>query len=281
MKKKQCNYCQESMSTDRPHYCEACEAVMFRECKACHKPYHHKKYFKTSAERCNSCCKKKKKNGGEASESNCFHSTAISDIDSFERGAAESNAPEETPTQEMLPPMQPQGVESYKEDSDSEPEQPSNQVIPVPVQLMAGNEDEGNEADADTDLLEEEEEDEEPKPKKRKKSTPTPAVPKKSNKKAQFTKKEMSLLEELKHSEIGVTKQQKKKQPKDNTVGLKQNSKTLSEILGGNAKGKRGPKPGTRQPVSAKEKSQKNLLTALCALKKTDPAFNFNINLTM
>lgn len=67
MKKKQCNYCQDVMSAERKYYCASCEEVMFRECKLCHKPYQSKKYFKTHAEKCNSCCKKKK-NHGQASK---------------------------------------------------------------------------------------------------------------------------------------------------------------------------------------------------------------------
>ena len=61
MKRKECNFCQEIMSLNRKHYCEDCESAMFRECRACHKPYPDQKYFKINAEKCNSCSKKKKK----------------------------------------------------------------------------------------------------------------------------------------------------------------------------------------------------------------------------
>ena len=113
--------------------------------------------------------------------------------------------------------------------------------------------------------------------KKRKTSTPRKAA--KKSKKENFSDSEMaSLMEEVKQSDVKMVQQQRKQQVKDSDK-LFQNTKTLNDVLGKTSK--RGPKAGKpKNPVTDHEKSQRAFVNSLLLMKKTDPAFNFNVNLT-
>ena len=268
MKRKECNFCQEIMSLNRKHYCEDCESAMFRECRACHKPYPDQKYFKINAEKCNSCSKKKKKNHGQNEMvDNVAEGIAsnVSDTEESER-CSEKGEANEMHTREKATTLE--TIEEEIDVNDNLKEIGEGEMFP----------------DNDTDI--EEEQEQQPdlesmdtettttKTNKRKTSTP-----KKIAKKSKFSESEMaSLIEEVKESDVKMIQQQRRQQAKDSEK-LFQNTKTLKDVLG--KAPKRGPKAGKpKTPVTDHEKSQRAFVNSLLLMKKTDPAFNFNVNLT-
>lgn len=290
MKNQQCNYCQEQLNEERKYYCEKCESVMFKECKTCHKPYHNKKFFKTNAERCNSCCKKKKKHNGENVEE-YSDSVAIGEpnINHCEASGVEIvtqqeavSSPFSTAATNPPPCFRETASDSGGEEDKDEGFEEMMSDIDESYQAVA-EENAVEELFPDEIVSEKQEQQDTSKVSKpvKRKNMPDKTVPAKkptSSKKENFTKKEISLLQEVKDSKVTAVKQQKKKQPKDNSA-LNKNTKKLADILGD--KPRRGPKPGKpKTPVSEKEKSQRAFVNAVLQMKKSDPAFHFDMNMS-
>ena len=283
---KQCNFCQNTLEENRKHYCEQCENCMYRECKACHKPYPSEKFFQINAERCNSCSKKKKKKKNVQVDkiSDTTASTALEFPETVSKSATKderivvspspstSTAGNVTIEEEIICEERNGNKGKRQEDdeikSDGEGEEESE-------------EEEGEEGEEEEEEEEEEGEEEEEENQAKQKgvkrkiaiSKALPLPPKKKSKKDVFTQKELSLFEKLDDTKI---KQQKKKSTVKEGKNLASNSKTLQEILNGNKK-KRGPKAGAKKkPVGEKEKSTRAFINALISLKKNDPDFVFN-----
>lgn len=57
--KKKCNWCNMTVKllSGKP-YCNKCSRQCFKECRRCHRPFPHERYFELDENRCNACQKK-------------------------------------------------------------------------------------------------------------------------------------------------------------------------------------------------------------------------------
>ena len=71
-----CHWCATKLGvSDCEKYCESCSDNKYKECKRCHRPFPHERFFELDTERCNACQRKylkeqEKRNGADGTSEN-------------------------------------------------------------------------------------------------------------------------------------------------------------------------------------------------------------------